>query len=127
MAGQHNALEGGVSAWVSIRNHLKCTRHSLEFPTEERLGLVRGCIHRWIVKAFDCLVLRNARRKFEREFDVELYGTDDDRELMSQRMRGANHRDGRNRPFSVSSLQGGSRGKFYYDINGGNLDNRSQY
>jgi hypothetical protein len=42
------------------RNHLKCTGHSLEFRTEERLGIVRSRIHRWIVKAFDCLMLHNA-------------------------------------------------------------------
>jgi hypothetical protein len=37
----------------------------------------------WIKKAFDCLALCNARRKVERELDVELYGTDDDRKLMA--------------------------------------------
>jgi hypothetical protein len=29
-------------------------------------------------------VLENASRKFEREFDVELHGTDDDRKLMAR-------------------------------------------
>jgi hypothetical protein len=44
--------------------------------------LVRGCIHRWIKKAFNCLALRSTRCKFEREFDVELHDMDDDIELM---------------------------------------------
>jgi hypothetical protein len=79
----HDALEHRVSARASVRNYLKRTRHSVEFRMEEHLGLIRGRIHRWIVKAFDCLALRNARCKFEREFDVELHGMDDDRELMA--------------------------------------------
>jgi hypothetical protein len=36
-------------------------------------------------KAFGCLALCNARRKVEREFDVELHGMDDDHELMARR------------------------------------------
>jgi hypothetical protein len=51
---------------------------------EEHLGLVSGCIHRWIKKAFDFLTLCNSRCKFEHEFDVELHGTDDDRDLMAR-------------------------------------------
>jgi hypothetical protein len=81
---QHDALERRASARASVRNHLKCTRHSLEIYTEECFGLVRGRIRRWIKKVVDCLALRNARRKFEREFDVELHGTDDDHELMAR-------------------------------------------
>jgi hypothetical protein len=38
----------------------------------------------WIKKAFDCLALCNARCKVERELDVELHGTNDDRELMAR-------------------------------------------
>jgi hypothetical protein len=83
MAFQHDALESYASAQALVCNHLKRTKHSLEFRTEERLGVVKGRIHRWIVKAFDCLVLRNARSRFEREFDVRLHGTDDYHELMA--------------------------------------------
>jgi hypothetical protein len=46
--------------------------------------MLSGHIRRWIKKAFHCLALGNASRKFEREFDVELHGTDDDRELMAR-------------------------------------------
>jgi hypothetical protein len=73
-----------VSAQASVRNHLKRTGHSLEFRPEERLEHVSGRIPRWIKKAFHSLALGNASRKFELEFDVELHGTDDDRELMAQ-------------------------------------------
>ncbi|RLM61707.1 anthocyanidin 5,3-O-glucosyltransferase-like [Panicum miliaceum] len=38
-----------------------------------------------IKKAFDCLALSNPRRKVERELDVELHDTDDDREFMARR------------------------------------------
>ncbi|RLM70314.1 hypothetical protein C2845_PM17G09660 [Panicum miliaceum] len=79
MTLQHDGLERRASARASARNNLKRASHSLEFRPEERLGLVSGRIHRWIKKAFHCLALR----KFEREFDVELHGTDDDRELMA--------------------------------------------
>jgi hypothetical protein len=64
---------------------LKRTGYSLEFRPEERLGLVSGRIRRCINKAFDCLALCNARHKVECELDVELHGTDDDRELMARR------------------------------------------
>jgi hypothetical protein len=79
MALQHDVLEHRASARVSVRNHLKRTGHSLEFHPEEHLGLVSGRIRCWIKKAFHCLVLGNASHKFEREFDIELHGTDDDR------------------------------------------------
>jgi hypothetical protein len=85
MALQHDELEHRASAQASVHNHLKRTGHSLKFRMEERLGLVRCRIRHWIVKVFDCLALRNARRKFACEFDVELHGTDDDRELMARR------------------------------------------
>jgi hypothetical protein len=67
MALQHDALEHRASARASVRNHLKRTGYSLEFRTEERLGLVSGRICHWIKKAFDCLALCNARHKFECE------------------------------------------------------------
>jgi hypothetical protein len=78
-------LERRASARASVCNHLKRTGHSLEFRPKERLELVRGHIYHWIKKAFCYLTLGNASCKFEREFDVELHGTDDDRELMAQR------------------------------------------
>jgi hypothetical protein len=84
MALQHDALECRASARASVHDHLKRTRYFLEFRPEEHLGLVRGRIHRWIKKAFHCLALGNASHKFEREFDIELHGTDDDCELMAR-------------------------------------------
>jgi hypothetical protein len=54
------------------------------YRTEGYLGLVSGRIRCWIKKAFHCLALENASHKFEREYDVELHGTDDDRELMAR-------------------------------------------
>jgi hypothetical protein len=84
MALQHDALERRAFARILVCNHLRRTSHSLEFWLEERLGLVSGRIPRWIKKAFDCLALCNARRKFELELDVELHGTHDDRELMAR-------------------------------------------
>jgi hypothetical protein len=81
MALEHYALERRAFTLASIRNHLKRTGHSLKFRREERLGLIRGRIRRFIKKALDCLTLHNARRKFEREFD----GMDDDHELMVRR------------------------------------------
>jgi hypothetical protein len=82
---QHDALERQAFAWALVRNHLRCTGHSLEFRPGEHIGLVSGCIRHWIKKAFDWLALRNARRKVERELDVELHGTDYDRKLMARR------------------------------------------
>ena len=77
MALQHDALERHASARMLVRNQLKRTGHSLEFHPEERIGLVSSRIHHWIKKALHCLALGNASRKFEREFNVELHGTDD--------------------------------------------------
>jgi hypothetical protein len=85
MALQHDVLERRASARASVRNHLKHTGYSLEFHPEECLGLVSSHICCWIKKEFHYLALGNACRKFEREFDVELHGTDDDRELMARR------------------------------------------
>ena len=57
--------------------------HSLEFHPTERVGLVIGRIRRLIKKAFHIFSLGKESRKFCREFNVELHGTDDDRELMA--------------------------------------------
>ena len=64
---QHDAFERRASAQAVVRNQLKHTGHYLEFRPEDRVGLVSGRIRCWIKKAFHCLVLWNARRKFERE------------------------------------------------------------
>ncbi|PUZ69747.1 hypothetical protein GQ55_2G135900 [Panicum hallii var. hallii] len=84
MVLQHDVLERRASARASVCNHLKRIGQSLELRPEERLGLVIDRVRRWIKKACHCLALGNATRKFEREFDVELHGTDDDRELMAR-------------------------------------------
>ena len=49
----------------------------------EHLGLVSSRIH-WIEKAFYVFTISKANRKFQREFDVDLHGTDDNRELMTR-------------------------------------------
>ena len=78
------ALERRASARASVCNNLEPTRHSLEFRPEERVGLLRGRIHRLVKRAFQCFGLGKANRKFQHEFNVELHGTNDDRELMAQ-------------------------------------------
>jgi len=83
MALQHNALECRASTRASVHNQLEPTGHSLEFRSEERVGLLRCRIRRWIKKAYHCFDLGKADRKFQREFNVKLHGTDDDRELMA--------------------------------------------
>ncbi|RLM69599.1 hypothetical protein C2845_PM17G09610 [Panicum miliaceum] len=75
MTLQKDVLERRAFAWASVGNHLSRTGHSLEFRPEEHLGLVSGRIRRWIKKSFDYLKLRNARRKFECEFNVDLHRT----------------------------------------------------
>ena len=78
------ALERRASARASVCNNLEPTRHSLEFRPEERVGLLRCRIRRWVKRAFQCFELGRENRKFQREFNVELHGTDDDRELMAR-------------------------------------------
>ena len=56
----------------------------LQFHPAERVGLVSGRIRRLIKKAFHIFSLGKESRKFYREFNVELHGTDDDRELMAR-------------------------------------------
>ena len=77
------ALERCAFARASVHNQLEPTGHSLEFRPEERVGLLRCRIRRWIKRAFQCFELGKAYRKFQREFNVKLHGTDDDRELMA--------------------------------------------
>ena len=78
------ALESRASARASVRNHLEPTRHSLEFRPKERVGFLRGRIRHWVKRAFQCFELGKANCKFQHEFNVELHGTNDDRELMAR-------------------------------------------
>ena len=79
---QHDAFERRAAAQMAVHNQLERTRHLLEFHPAERVGLVSGRIRLLIKKAFYIFSLGKESRKFHREFNVELHGTDDDRELM---------------------------------------------
>jgi len=83
MSLQHDAFERRDAAQAAVRNQLEHTGHSLEFHPAERVGLVSGCIRHLIKKAFYIFSLGKESHKFCREFNVELHGTDDDRELMA--------------------------------------------
>ena len=72
-------------ARAAVRNQLEHTGHSLEFHPAERIGLVSGHIRRLIKKTFYIFSLGKESRKFYCEFNVELHGTDDDREPSSAR------------------------------------------
>ena len=80
---QHDAFERRASAQAAVRNQLKHTGHYLEFRPEDRVGLVSGRIRRWIKKAFYYFTISKVDHKFQREFSIELHGTDDDCELMA--------------------------------------------
>ena len=80
---QHNAFERRAADRAAVRNQLERTGHSLEFHPVERVGLVSGRIRRLIKKVFHIFSLGKESCKFYREFNVELHGTDDDRELMA--------------------------------------------
>ena len=84
MTLQHYAFERRAAAQAAVRNQLERTGHSLEFHPAERVGLVSGRIRRLIKKAFHIFSLGKEIRKFYHEFNVELHGTDDDRELMAR-------------------------------------------
>ena len=79
-----STLERRVSAREVVRNQMEATEHSLEFRLEERVGLLKCRIRRWVKRAFECFELDRENRKFQREFNVELHGTDDDRQLMDR-------------------------------------------
>ena len=79
---QYDAFECRAAARTAVRNQLERTCHSVEFHPAERVGLVSGRIRRLIKKPFHIFSLRKESRKFYHEFNVELHGTDDDRELM---------------------------------------------
>ena len=81
---QYDAFECRAAAWAALRNQLERTGHSLELHPVESVGLVSGRIRRLIKKAFYIFSLGKESRKFYREFNVELHGTDDDRELMAR-------------------------------------------
>ena len=79
-----STLEHRASARAAVRNQLEPTGHSLEFRPEERIGLLRCHICHWVKRAFQCFEFGRENRKFQREFNFELHGTDDDRELMAR-------------------------------------------
>ena len=79
---QYDAFELRASTRAAVRNQLKGTGHSLKFRPEERVGFVSIRIRRWIKKAFYYTIWK-ADRKFQCEFNVELHGTDDGRELIA--------------------------------------------
>ena len=81
---QHDAFECRATTRAAVRNQLERTGHSLEFHPAECVGLVSSRIRRLIKKAFHIFSLGKESRKFYREFNVELHGTDDDRELMTR-------------------------------------------
>ena len=81
---QHDAFERRATAQAAVRNQLERTGHSLEFHPAERVGLVSGRIRHLIKKDFHIFSLGKDNRKFYREFNIELHGTDDDRELMAR-------------------------------------------
>ena len=79
-----STLERRASTRAAVCYQMEPTGHSLEFRPEDRIGLLRCRIRRWVKRAFKCFELGREIRKFHREFNVELYGTDDDRELMAR-------------------------------------------
>ena len=79
-----STLERHASARAAVRNQMEATRQSLEFRPEECVGLLRCRICRWVKRAFQCFELGRENRKFQREFNFELHGIDDDRELMAR-------------------------------------------
>ena len=81
---QHDVFERRATARAAVRNQLERTGHSLEFHPVERVGLFSGRIRRLIKKAFHIFSLGKESHKFNREFNVELHGTDDDSELMAR-------------------------------------------
>ena len=79
-----STLERRASARAVVRNQMEPIGHSLEFRPKEHVGLLRCRICHWVKRAFQCFELGRENRKFHREFNVELYGMDDDRELMAR-------------------------------------------
>ena len=74
---QHDVFECRAAARTAVRNLLQRTGHSLEFHPAERVALVSGRIRRLIKKVFHIFSLGKESHKFQREFNVELHGTDD--------------------------------------------------
>ena len=81
---QHDASDHRAAARAAVRNQLVCTGYSLEFHPAECVGLVSGRIRCLIKKTFHIFSLGKESHKFYREFNIELHGTDDDRELMAR-------------------------------------------
>jgi len=59
-----STLERRASAWAAVRNQMEPTGHSLEFRPEERVGLLRCRIRRWVKRAFQSFELGQENRKF---------------------------------------------------------------
>ena len=81
---QHDAFERRAAARAAICNQLESNGHSLEFHLAEHVGLVSSRIRCLIKKVFHILSIGKESRKFHHEFNVELHGTDDDREMMAR-------------------------------------------
>ena len=79
-----STLEHRASTRAAVRNQMEPIGHFLEFRPEERVGLLRCRIRRWVKRAFQCFELGRENRKFHHEFNVELHGMDDDHELMAR-------------------------------------------
>ena len=105
-----STLERRASARAAVHNQLEPTGHSLEFRPEERVGLLRCRIRRWVKRAFQCFELGRENRKFQREFNVELHGTDDDRELMARYNARCEASGLVEFDHNVETTRGGSRG-----------------
>jgi len=59
-----STLERRASARAAVRNQLEPTGLSLEFRPEERIGLLRCRIRRWVKRAFQCFELSRENHKF---------------------------------------------------------------
>ena len=80
MTLQHHGVEQRASARLAVRDRLTSVGHSLKFWPSDRLGLISGRVRRWIKKAVEKIALCN----IPDEIEVELYGTEDDRNLMAR-------------------------------------------
>ena len=105
-----STLERRASARAVVRNQMEATGHSLEFRPEERVGLLKCRIRRWVKRAFQCFELGLENRKFQREFNVELHGMDDDRELMARYNARCEASGLVEFDHNVETTRGGSRG-----------------
>ena len=59
-----STLERRASAREAVCNQLETTGHSFEFRSDERVGLLRCRIRRWVKRAFQCFELGRENHKF---------------------------------------------------------------